>query len=93
MNTRSAFDLEKMLYQQSQRGCPQRLIDKMSFYGVSDPLKKKIDAFSERYDTSKFEEEDYHILGELYGMSNAKTLKPEEIKEKINKILLFKRTP
>jgi len=89
---RRNFDLENMLILEERRGCPLYLVDKVTFYGVSDPYAKP-DIFAERYDTTRFNEEDYRILGEsVYGIPNARELSTPEIVEKINKILLYRGT-
>lgn len=92
LSDRRNFDLKGMLTREAQRGCPLYLVDKVTFYGVSDPYAKP-DIFAERYDTAKFNEEDYQILGEsVYGIPNARELTSPEIVEKINKILLYRGT-
>lgn len=89
---RRNFDLENMLILEKRRGCPFYLVDKVTFYGVSDPYMEP-DIFAERYDTTRFNEEDYRILGEsVYGIPNARELSTPEIVEKINKILLYRET-
>jgi len=91
---RTNFNLEEMLDFEQQKGCPLYLIDKVTFYGVSDPYAKPPNIFNEIYDTTKFNDEDYRILSEsVYGISNTQEMSIPEIVEKINKILLYKKTP
>lgn len=93
---RANFDLRELLTYESSVGCPMHLVDKLTFYGdpnVDDVLSNSPDAknfFSEYYEANNLSDEDYRILGDLYGVEDAFSLSPSTIKAKINKILSYK---
>jgi len=94
ITSRANFDLRGLLAYQSSVGCPMQLVDTLTFYGDpklrQDEVSKSPatkDLFSERYDVDKLSEEDYRILGDVYGVEDAYSLSPQTLKAKINKIL------
>lgn len=99
ITSRANFDLRGLLAYESSVGCPMQLVDKLTFYGDPNLEQDKVskspttkDLFSEHYDVGKLSEEDYRILGDLWGIEDAYTLSPQTIKAKINKILSHKPT-
>lgn len=92
--SRSNFNLLELLVSEDSIGQPMQLVGKLTFYGDPNLGQDKVsespttkDLFSERYDANKLTEEDYRILGDVYGIEDAYSLSPQTLKVKINKIL------
>lgn len=81
--------------------CPLKIVEKFSFFGVEDikTFEEQLevqeteylpdDVFDDYY--GKVSHDDLLILADLYGIDNADSLSPEEIRFKINQILSYKK--